>query len=189
MSITAQFYLAIGFMVVELLVIVVYALLSSDWLGKKFADKIERATIHVWNGKGYDPFKGQLIDTTTGYTYRYKAYGTFHEVDLDDLYPVQYEKRKRIIYAEIGSRTPRPLPGQQAIMYSETEIARKMAIESVKAAFTAIKKKGFQLSWTIILIAALVVVAVGGGLWYYNNHNKPAPKATPAVITTRPVQQ
>jgi hypothetical protein len=172
----------------EIIAIIVYVLLSSEWLAKFFYDKIENATVHVWNGKGYQPVKATLIDTTIIYTYRYKIYGTYHHVGVPDSYPVQYEKRRRMIYAQIGTVIPIALPGKEAIKYCESEIASNMAIESVKAAFMAIKKKGFQLSLTMILIGVLVIAAIGGGIWYYTSHNKSVPKSSPAVITTQRVQ-
>lgn len=187
MSITAQFYLLLSFVMAEMVGVVIYAIVSSEWFARKFSDKIENATVHVWNGKGYDPVKGQLIDTTLYETYRYKIHGEFHTVDLNGDYPVVYEKRKRVIYATIGRVWADTIPGHDPIRYSESENATKMCKESVREAFKALKKNGLQLSAAMILIICLVLAAIGGGAWYYTSHNKKAvvtnqPKVTTTVI-------
>ena len=90
MSIQTQFTILISFILAEMIGVVVYVVLSSEWFARHFADKIEVATVHVWNGKGYDPVKGTLIDTEMWEVYRYKIHGSYHTVDLLPDYPVVY---------------------------------------------------------------------------------------------------
>lgn len=184
MSIQTQFIILISFVLAEMLVAVIYAVVSSEWFARHFADKIEVATVHIWNGKGYDPVKGMLIDTEMWEVYRYKIHGSFHTVDLLPNYPVVYEKRRRVIYARIGKTWADSIPGLDPVKYSETDCARNMVTESVKEAFKAIKKKGLQISPIMLIIIGLIVVAVAVGGWYYTSHNKKTATTKPQPITT-----
>jgi len=186
MSITTQFYLLLSFIVVEMVGVAIYAVVSSEWFAKFFVDKIENAAVHVWNGKGYDPVKGKLIDTEMWEVYRYKIHGLYHTVDLSPAYPVVYEKRKRVIFARIGKAWADSIPGLDPVKYDETIIARNMCTESVKEAFKAIKKKGLQISPVMLIIIGLIVVAVAIGGWFYISHNKKIPVTNkPSVTTTQ----
>jgi len=186
MSIQAEFVIAIIVVCLEIVIGIGWVVVTSEWFKNLFADKIERAWVYVWNGKGYKRVKGQLIDTTTGYLYQYKVYGAYHEVRLKDNYGVEYEGQRRLMYAQIGTKVPIHLPGHRPIAYHETETAEHMAVESVKAAFMAIKKSGFQITTAMIVIAILVIAAIGGGVYLYQRNSKPAVKTGTPTITTTP---
>jgi hypothetical protein len=189
MSANAQIALMLGIVGLEIIGIIGYLIFQSAWFKNLFTDKIERAWVYVWNGKGYKRVKGQLIDTTTGYTYRYKIFGANHEVRLKDDYPVEYENQRRMIYAQIGTKVPITLPGRRPIAYHETETAEHMAVESLKAAFMAIKKSGFQITTAMIIIAVIVIAAIGGGVYLYQKNQKPAVKPVGIPATTTPTKK
>jgi hypothetical protein len=185
MSVNTQFTILLAFILAEMIGIVIYAVVSSEWFARHFADKIENATIHVWNGKGYEPVRGKLFDTELWEVYRYKIYGSYHTVDLQPDYPVVYEKRRRVIFARIGKAWADSIPGLDPVRYSETDNARSMCTESVKEAFKAIKKKGLQITPVMLILIGLIVVAVAVGGWYYTSHNKKtAATKQPVIITT-----
>jgi len=188
MSTNAQIALMLSIVVLEIVGTIVWLIMQSEWFKNLFADRIERAWVYVWNGKGYKRVKGQLRDTSTGYLYRYIIYGGEHFVRLDNDYPVQYENARRMIYAQIGTKVPIALPGRRPIAYHETETAEHMAVESVKAAFMAIKKSGFQITAAMIIIAVIVIAAIGGGVYLYQKNQKPVIKPTATPITpTKPI--
>jgi hypothetical protein len=184
MSIQTELIIALIVVFLEIVGGVGWVIITSDWFKDLFADKIEHAWVYVWNGKGYKRRKGQLIDTTTGYTYQYKIFGATHEVRLKDDYGVEYESGRRMMYAQIGTKVPIPLSGRRPIAYHETETAEHMAVESVKAAFMAIKKSGFQITTAMIIIAILVIAAIGGGVYLYQKNQKPAVKPGIPATTT-----
>lgn len=189
---SANTQLLIVFLIVacEIIGIIIYVVMSSDWLGEKFSDSIENATVHIWNGKGYKPFKAKLISIEDGwYKYRYVAYHVERFANLPPDYPIQYEKRKRIIYGQLGTSYPLDLPGQVGIKWCESDVAKKMHIDATIAAYKAIKKNGLQISGLMIIIAIIAIVAIGGGLYWYVNHNKTAkaPVITPITTPTKKI--
>jgi flagellar basal body-associated protein FliL len=65
-----------------------------------------------------------------------------------------------------------------------------MAVESVKAAFNAVVKPGFQITAVMIIIGILVLAAIGGGAWYFTSGpgHKTAPANQPSIQTTQVIR-
>jgi hypothetical protein len=188
MSINTEIMLVMIILVLEILGIIIYAIVTSDWFAKKFADKIENATVHVWNGKGYEPVKGKLINIVSGeYIYQYRWFKAYQEVHCPASYKIQYEKRRRIIFAQAGRYLPIPIfPQDESIKnYSEAMLSQGQLVYSCVELVKTLKKSGIQITATMLLIIGLVILAAGGGIWYFNSKNH---KTTPTngITTTIP---
>jgi hypothetical protein len=187
----AMFIGALVFICLEILGIIGYIIFTGQWFKSKFANKIENAMCHVACGDGYMPVKGQLVQIEGDiYQYRYRIYNNIHIVELDSCYPCEYEKQRRIIYCQIGSSIPISLPGREPIKYLESENARRMAVESVKAAFNAVVKPGFQITANMIIIGIIVLAVIGGGAWYFISGpgHKTAVINQPTIQTTQVIR-
>jgi hypothetical protein len=186
MTNTVQLILAFGLLAVEIIGIAIYAIVSSEWWARLYSDKIEKATIHVWNGKGWDPKKGQLISVIKGeYIYAYNWYKQIFEVHCPKDYPVQYEKRKREVRAQPGRYLALPLSieDKSGAGYTEAMLAQGQLVYATVALIKTLKKSGIQITATMLIIGALVIIALVGGIWYYQSHNK-ASETKPTVTTS-----
>lgn len=177
---------------VEIIGIIIYALVSSEWLANKYANKLENAWVFVDLGSHYKPVKGQMIySSTVAETYAYKFEGKYREVTVPERYPVKYYKRRRIIYANFTKSVAISMPGGEPSIhkFSEEQLSSHhlewSAVELVKT----IKKQGFQLSGMMIVIGLIVIAAIVGGIIYFQSHknsaNKPA-TTTGITVTTMP---
>jgi hypothetical protein len=170
----------------EIIGVVVYSILK-DWLPKKYGNHIEQAWVWAWNGEGYEnAVKGRLVDTETGYEYIYRIHGTDHSVTLDDSYPVEYYKTKRMIFAEIGTSNPRNLPGHPPIPFLASEIAKKMNRDAAVAVYKSLKKKTAISMQMIIMALVVIAVIVAAVIIIPKLTKKKVPATTNPITTTQP---
>lgn len=189
MTYHAQLLIAESITAIEVIGILIVLFIRSSWLRKYFGNKIEHATIHVWVGGAFDPVKGKLIHVVDGtYLYRYKYYNIYREVCCPPDYPIIYENGKREVRAQVGRYRALPLftEGESANS-SESILASGQLVEVFVNIVKSIKKKGIQITGTMILIILLVIALIGAGTYLYMRSQKKAVTPVnnkPAITTT-----
>jgi hypothetical protein len=183
------FIIWISFIGVEIIGVIIYAVVKSDWLAKKFANRLDLAWVFVDLGSHDEPVKGNLIHASgTAYTYAYRFEGLYHEVTCPRDYPIKYFKRCRKIYADISKTVALSFPaGDQSIhKFSEEQFSSHHLEWSHVEMIKTIKKQAVGIPMTLLIIIAIIILATGGGIWWYTNHNKKPAVQAPAVTTTAP---
>ena len=174
MSYHMQLLLSESITGIEILGILAVLFVRSSWLRKFFGNKIENATVHVWVGGAFDPVKGKLIHVVDGtYWYRFKYYNVYREVCCPRDYPIIYENGKREVRAQVGRYRALPLFIEgESTNTSESILASGQLVEVFVNIVKSIKKKGLQITGTMIAIILLVLVLIGGGAWLYMRSQK-----------------
>jgi hypothetical protein len=81
MSFRTEFIFALVLIGLEIVGVLVYVILHSEWIASFYGDKLEKATIHIKNGKGTTPVDGKLYDIINGeYIYTFLWAGQRYDV-------------------------------------------------------------------------------------------------------------
>ena len=140
--------------------------------------------MHVWVGGAFDPVKGKLIHVVDGtYWYRFKYYNVYREVCCREI--IRSSMRTvngRSAPRWAGTGLCRSLLKGRATNTSESILASGQLVEVFVNIVKSIKKKGLQITGTMIAIILLVLVLIGGGAWLYMRSQKKT--AAPVSIQT-----